>query len=55
MTIEKNGKIYTVKEFKKSWTLSIKIGSVPVNFKLDKTDCPTFESLKEAVNENDIF
>lgn len=55
MTIEKNGIIYWVKENSKSWTLSKTIGSVPITYKISKTDCPTLENLKQFVVENTAF
>mgnify|MGYP003185167218 CR=1 FL=1 len=55
MTIEKNNKIYTVKENKMSWTISTKIGDVEVSYNVQKADYPTFESLKAFVAENNLF
>lgn len=55
MTIEKNGKTYIVKENAKSWTLSINVGSIPVSYNVKKTDCPTFDALKEFVAESGAF
>lgn len=55
MIIEKNDKLYNVTEYTKSWTLSINIGGVPVNYKVSKTDCPTWDELKVFVEENSIF
>lgn len=55
MTIEKNGIVYLVKENFKSWTLFRTIGSVPITYKVSKTDCPTLETLKEFVAENSVF
>lgn len=55
MNIEKNGKIYTVKENKASWTLSTNVGIIPVSYNVKKSDCPTFDALKEFVAENSAF
>lgn len=60
MTIEKKGKIYTIRENAKSWTVSVKIAineveRVTINANVSKADCPTFDSLKAFVAENDIF
>lgn len=45
MNIEKNGITYEVTENAKAWTLSTKIGSVPVKYTVSKADCPTFDAL----------
>lgn len=55
MTIEKNGKIYTAKENKASWTVSTTIGRIDVVYNVPKVDCPTFESLKAYVVASDLF
>jgi hypothetical protein len=55
MEIEKNDKIYSVRENKASWTLSLKAGRVEVSLNVTKKDCPTFESLKAFVAENEVF
>lgn len=55
MTIEKNGKVYAVRENNKSWTVSIKYGHIDVNYNVQKADCPTFDDLKAFVAENDLF
>jgi hypothetical protein len=55
MEIEKNGKNYTVRENKASWTLSLKAEQVEVALNVTKKDCPTFESLKTFVAENEVF
>lgn len=55
MTIEKNGKVYTVRENAKSWTVTKAAERVTINANVSKADCPTFESLKAFVAENDIF
>ncbi len=55
MTIEKNGKIYTAKENKASWTVSTKIGHIDVVYNVPKDDCPTFDALKAYVVASDLF
>ena len=51
MTVEKNGKVYTVKENQSSWTASAELGGVSVKFKISKSDCPTLESLQQFILE----
>lgn len=55
MKIEKDGKIYTVRENKASWTVSTAAERVTVSVNVSKVDCPTFESLKAFVAEKNIF
>lgn len=55
MTIEKDGKVYTVRENKASWTVSKAEDRVTVSVNVPKADYPTFESMKAFVAENDIF
>lgn len=55
MTIRKNGKTYTAKENKTSWTVSTTIGRVDVSYNVPKVDCPTFDTLKAYVAANDLF
>ena len=55
MTIKKSGKVYTVRENKKSWTLSTKNGNVSLVYNVQKADCPTFDDLKGYVVESDLF
>ena len=55
MTIEKDGKVYTVRENKASWTVSKAEDRVTVSVNVPKADDPTFESMKAFVAENDIF
>ena len=45
MKIEKDGKIYTVKETDKKWLLSTTIGAVEVKYEVLKTDCPEWSEL----------
>lgn len=55
MIIEKNGLTYNVKETASTWVLEMTIDAVNVTYKVLKTDCPTFEALKEFVTENDAI
>ena len=55
MQIKKNGKIYEVRENSTSWTLFSQIGCVLVKYIVNKSDCSTFEILKEFINENELF
>lgn len=55
MTIEKNGRIYEVRENKKSWTLSVTKDRVTISANVTKADCPTFDDLKAFVYENSLF
>lgn len=55
MTIEKNGKVYTTKENKMSWTLSTTYGHIVVSYNVPKVDCPTFDDLKVYVIESVLF
>ena len=55
MKIEKNGKIYAVKEEKTSWALSLRIGAVSVKYSVGKSDCATFEELQAFVANNSVF
>ncbi len=55
MNIEKNGKNYTAKENKTSWTVSTMIGRVDVSYSIPKSDCPTFDALKAYVVASDLF
>lgn len=55
MTIEKNGKVYAVRENKVSWTVSRKAGRIDVSFNVPKDDCPTFDALKDYVAASNLF
>lgn len=55
MNIEKNDCIYTVKESATAWELSTRIGNMPVSYNVKKSDCPTFDELKQFVAESSIF
>ena len=51
MTIEKNGVLYEIIESAREWTLSTKVGCVPIKYTVSKADCPTAEELKAFVAE----
>lgn len=55
MTIEKNGKVYAVRENKKSWTVTISEGRVSISANVPKDICPTFGNLKAYIAENHLF
>lgn len=55
MTIEKNGKVFTVRENKNSWTVARAAGRVSVSYNVPKDICPTFSDLKSHISENDLF
>lgn len=55
MTIEKRERIYNVKENKLSWSVSASIGSVTITYNVPKTDCKTFDELKEFIAESDAI
>ncbi len=55
MNIEKNGKIFVVKENKSSWTLATNIGGIPLTYNVKKADCATFDELKQFVADNSAF
>lgn len=55
MIIEKNGKIYTAKENKTSWTVSTAAGRVDITYNVPKADCPTFDTLKAYIVASDLF
>lgn len=55
MIIEKNGVIYRVKDTASAWVLEMAIDGVDVAYTITKADCPTFEALKEFVNESDAI
>lgn len=56
MHIEKNGKIYTVTENLKSWSVKTESGKVSVSYSIQKELCPTFEELCEyLLTDNKLF
>ena len=54
MIIEKDGKVYIVRENKSSWTIKRTVEILTVNYKIQKSDCPTFEDVKKFVMETDL-
>ena len=55
MTITKQGKIYTVRENKASWTVERKSDLVAVSYNVSKASCPTIDDLKAYIAESDLF
>ena len=55
MNIEKNGKIYKIRENTKSWTVSITIGQVDISYNIQKVDCPVYSDLKAYIVSSDLF
>ena len=55
MTIEKNGKVFTVRENKNSWTVVRTEGRVSVSYNVPKEIRPTFDELKAYIVESDLF
>ncbi len=55
MTINKNGKEYTITERKECWTVSRKIGALTVEYKVPKVVCTTEAELRTYVEREEIF
>ena len=55
MTVTKQGKIYTVRENKASWTVERSVERVTMSFNVPKASCPTFDDLKAYIAESDLF
>lgn len=55
MTITKGEKTFSVKENKKSWTVSRNVSGVALSVNVPKELCPNFESLTQYVQSNDLF
>lgn len=55
MTIKKNGKVYTVRENKASWTVSKGEGRVSVSYNVPKSVCATFDALTAYITESNLF
>ena len=55
ITITKQGKIYTVRENKASWTVEHKSDLVTVSYNVSKASCPTIDDLKAYIAESDLF
>ncbi len=47
--INKDGRVYQVKENKCSWTLSRKAGAIEVTYNIPKESCATYEELEAFV------
>lgn len=55
MIISKNGKDFTVKENKKSWTVSAESDRVTVSVNVPKDICPTIDALHAYIVESNLF
>ena len=55
MVIEKNGKAYTVTEYRNKWTVKAESDKLSVAFDVSKELCPTADALRVYVNNNSIF
>ena len=55
MVIEKNGKAYTVTEYRDKWTVKAESGKLSVAFDVSKELCHTADALRVYVNNNSIF
>ena len=53
--IEKNGKIYEIKECAGCWTVILKEGILSVEIKVPKEICETEEDLKLYIEKENIF
>lgn len=55
MIIEKNGVKYYVSETTSAWMLKMVVDCVYVTYNVSKSDCSTFEKLKQFVAESDAI
>ena len=55
MYITKNGKEYSVTEYRDKWTIKSDSGKLSVAFDVSKNICKTSEELREYVLKNDLF
>ena len=55
MYITKNGKEYSVTEYRDKWTVKSDSGKLSVAFDVSKNICKTSEELREYVLKNDLF
>ena len=55
MIIEKNGKSYTVTEYRDKWTVKAESGKLSVAYDVSKEICSTADELREYVNNNNLF
>lgn len=53
MIIEKNNKVYNVKECSDKWKISLKNGKLSVDYDISKEICSTADDLREYVLSND--
>ena len=55
MQITKNGKEYSVSEYRDKWTVNTNSSKLPVAIDESKNICKTSEELREYVLKNDLF
>ncbi len=55
MYITKNGKEYSVTEYRDKWTVKTNNGKLLVAFDVSKELCPTADALRAYVCNNSIF
>lgn len=55
MTIEKNGRTYSVAEHETKWILKTEEGGVTLKYDISKKDCGSAEELKEYVASSDAI
>lgn len=55
MAIEKNGKVYSVRENMKSWTVSTILYGVSVRYIVPKSNAQPFDEFKSFVAKTDLF
>lgn len=55
MKLEKNGKTYEVIENSKKWVINAMAGKVVLKYEISKTDCETYEELKQYMEDSKMF
>ena len=55
MYITKNGKEYSVTEYRDKWTVKSDSGKLSVAFDVSKKICTTADELQDYVLQNDMF
>ena len=53
--IKKGNKNFEISESQNQWTVRLSDGNLNVEYKISKKDCPTFEDLKEFIEQNNAF
>lgn len=54
MLIEKDEKVYTVKESDKNWTVSVSLGRVDVSYVVSKKICGSADALREYITKGKL-